>query len=113
MPFSNRIVNEKFTSRQQILHKKRLKSVRSTIDNKRPLIPKAYKSKGCKKFRIEKDRLGEIKKNNRVLLRKMMFIDMEKSDLNPSMIHMTKCPSAFSLNRNTRMEALTKVTKEN
>jgi hypothetical protein len=68
------------------------------IDNRAPMIPEAFNTKGCKKFRMEEERLDQIKKNNRFLLKKMMGIEMIGTPISPSKILIPQGPSAYSLN---------------
>ena len=56
------------------------------IDNRPPYIPPTFGSKGCKKFKLEEDKLDEIKKNNRFLLKKMMNIDFDGTPISPGKI---------------------------
>jgi len=68
------------------MHKRRLQSVKSLIDNWAPYIPQSFNTKGCKKYKIEEEKLDEIKKNNWFLLKKMMNIDFDGTPVSPTRI---------------------------
>ena len=59
------------------------------------------------------DKVSEIQKENRILLKKMLTIDLKPSTHNPQKIKMVATPSAYSLNRAQRIKELTRVTQEN
>jgi len=59
------------------------------------------------------DRVNAIQKENRILLKKMLTIDLKPGKYNPQRIKMFPAPSSYSLNRNKRIRELTRVTQEN
>ena len=59
------------------------------------------------------DKYQEIQNENRILLKKMLAIDIHPSNLNPSQIQLISAPSAYSLNRQQRIKELSRVTEEN
>lgn len=59
------------------------------------------------------DKVTEIQKENRILLKKMLTIDLKPSKHNPQKIKMFPTPSSYSLNRQQRIRELTRVTQEN
>ncbi|CAI2370710.1 unnamed protein product [Moneuplotes crassus] len=59
------------------------------------------------------DRVNAIQKENRILLKKMLTIDLKPGKYNPQRIKMYTTPSSYSLNRNKRIRELTRVTHEN
>jgi DNA polymerase II large subunit len=59
------------------------------------------------------DKVSEIQRENRILLKKMLTIDLKPSKHNPQKIKMFPTPSAYSLNRAQRIRELTRVTQEN
>jgi hypothetical protein len=59
------------------------------------------------------DKVTEIQKENRILLKKMLTIDLKPTPHNPQKIKMIPTPSAFSLNRGQRIAELTRVTQQN
>ena len=113
MAFSNRIIEDRFDIKKQRMHWWRIRTVKSMIDNRQPKRPKCFNSKGCKKFRLEKDYLQEVKWQNKVLLKKMLSIDIAGENHHPDRMQLPKCPSAYSLNWEYRLRELTWVTSEN
>lgn len=59
------------------------------------------------------DKVSEIQKENRILLKKMLTIDLKPTKHNPQKIKIANTPSAYSLNRAQRIRELTRVTQEN
>jgi hypothetical protein len=59
------------------------------------------------------DKVNEIQKENRILLKKMLTIDLKPTKHNPVKINMIPTPSSYSLNRAQRIRELTRVTQEN
>jgi hypothetical protein len=59
------------------------------------------------------DKVNEIQKENRILLKKMLTIDLKPTKHNPVKINMVPTPSSYSLNRAQRIRELTRVTQEN
>jgi|JI10StandDraft_1071094.scaffolds.fasta_scaffold376504_1 hypothetical protein len=59
------------------------------------------------------EKVSEIQKENRILLKKMLTIDLKQTCNNPQRIKMLNTPSAYSLNRGQRIKELTRVTQEN
>lgn len=55
----------------------------------------------------------EMQNENRVLLKKMLSIDMKPSNLNPQKITIRQTPSSQSLNRLARLKELIRVNQEN
>lgn len=51
----------------------------------------------------------EMQNENRILLKKMLSIDMKPSVLNPSQIQLKNTPSSQSLNRISRLKELIRV----
>ena len=60
-----------------------------------------------------KERADEIKRKTRMLLKKMLTIDLSKSSHNPGSIHLAYAPSAYSLNKIFRVQELSRVTAQN
>jgi hypothetical protein len=91
-------------------HRDKLARIKPSIDNKPPRIPQHIAAK-AKRQRMLKDRNTEIQEHNRLLLKKMLQIDLKPSPLNPSAI--THCHSQPSLNRNFRIRELKKIADAN
>ena len=88
--------------------------MRGTIDKKKlkpkkvkHLLPTNAKQPGTKKEQIIFDKFQEIQRENRILLKKMLTIDMKGSELNPRQFRPIAGPAAYSLNRGKRVETLT------
>lgn len=113
LPTINRLVGEREKVREHELHYKRLRNIKSNIDNKCPKKPTHLKARGGKKEQILVDKVTEIQKENRILLKKMLTIDLKPTNHNPQKIKVIPTPSAFSLNRGQRIRELTRVTQEN
>ena len=83
--------------------------MKSLLDNK---APKAYThlSNGTNaKTKQLMTKYLDMQNENRILLKKMLSIDMKPSILNPSQIHLKNTPSSQSLNRISRLKELIKV----
>jgi hypothetical protein len=55
----------------------------------------------------------EVQNENRILLKKMLSIDLKPSNLNPAKISLKHIPSTTSLNRVSRLRELVRVNEEN
>jgi hypothetical protein len=55
----------------------------------------------------------ETQNENRILLKKMLSIDLKPSNLNPQSIFLKQTPSSSSLNRVSRLRELVRVNEEN
>ena len=58
-------------------------------------------------------RTMEIDNENRVLLEKMMKIDMNPTKHHPKEVEPTKAPSSLSMNRLVRLKELVRVSNDN
>lgn len=54
-----------------------------------------------------------MQNENRILLKKMLQIDLKPSSLNPNKINLKQTPSSSSLNRVSRLKELMRVNEEN
>ena len=113
LPTINKLVNERERVREHELHYRRLRNIKSNIDNKKPKPPCPLKLKGGKKEQNIVDKVNEIQKENRILLKKMLTIDLKPTKHNPQKIKVVPTPSSYSLNRAQRIRELTRVTQEN
>jgi hypothetical protein len=91
-------------------HHKKIKTMKTRVDNRPPLIPQHLQSK-AKRRRLMEDRNTEIQEHNRMLLKKMLQIDLKPSPLNPASIAQT--PLKVSLNRNFRTREAKKIADAN
>jgi hypothetical protein len=90
------------------MHKKKLKSMKPSIDNKPPRVHRHLK-RNKKKEQMQEERFAQIERDNRILLSKMSEI-MQRNTLdnvNDSMRY------AKSLNRESRKKELQRITAEN
>jgi hypothetical protein len=74
---SNRIIGEREKIKEHIMHIQRLRSIKPSIDMKKPPRP-THVMNNYKKEMLQMERLSEIQYQNRVLLRKMLQIDLSK-----------------------------------
>lgn len=113
LPTINRLVSEREKVREHELHYKRLRNIKSNIDNRKPKVPSHIKTRGGKKEQLIVEKVNEIQRENRILLKKMLTIDLKPTKHNPGKIKMAPTPSSYSLNRAQRIRELTRVTQEN
>ncbi|EQC39829.1 hypothetical protein SDRG_03249 [Saprolegnia diclina VS20] len=108
LPTLNKHTDSKFYSRCQSIHKKKLSTIKSCIDNSEPTRP-AHLRKNLKKEQMKEERYATIERENRILLEKMSFI-MQHDTLdnkNDSIKH------GHSLNKGQRKRDLQRITAEN
>ena len=72
---SNRIIGEREKVKEHIMHIQRLREIKPCIDMKKPPKP-THIATNYKKEMKNMERLSEIQFQNRVLLRKMLQIDL-------------------------------------
>ena len=75
---SNRIISDREQIKEHILHMQRLRNVKPQVDMRKPPKPTHVKN-NYKKELQKRERLQEIQYENRVLLRKMLQIDLKPS----------------------------------
>ena len=112
------ILERREKRREQLLHLQRPNAIKGTVDNRKPrrpkhLFPKKQGKPVGKKEQLIFERFQAIQKENRILLKKMLTIDMKNSDLHPRSFKPPSGPGAYSLNRGQRVENLTSVTQAN
>mmetsp|Transcript_3689 Transcript_3689/g.7888 ORF Transcript_3689/g.7888 Transcript_3689/m.7888 type:complete len:211 (-) Transcript_3689:1562-2194(-) len=91
-------------------HRERMRAMRASVDTRPPKIPQRPQSK-TKRQRMVQDRNSEIQEHNRMLLKKMLSIDLKPSPLNP--ISITQNPAKPSLNSNFRNREMRKIADAN
>jgi len=74
---SNRLIGEREKVKEHIMHVQRLRSVKPSIDMRGPEKP-VHLANNFKREMKNMERLSEIQYQNRVLLRKMLHIDLKK-----------------------------------
>eukprot|EP00347_Sterkiella_histriomuscorum_P002124 403369378 len=95
------------------LHQSRLRSIRSMLDTKAPKQFNHLQGGTNAKTKQLMSKYIEVQNENRVLLKKMLSIDMKPSILNPQKIVLQQAPSSQSLNRISRLKELIRVNQEN
>ena len=94
------------------LHKQRLWTVKSTLDNGAPK-KHSFIRKNLKKRQMLRDTKAEIQRRNNLLLDKLFTIDTKPSGLHPYNLQNNRPPSAYSLNRHNREKELDRIDREN
>lgn len=104
----NRASRERDRRRNQELHQRRLRNIRSTLDNKPPKRHNHLR-RNHKKKQMMQERFAKIERENQLLLEKMSFI-MQHDTLD------NKCKAAKytrSLNKDRRKKELKRISEEN
>ncbi len=91
----------------------RLKSMKSMLDTKAPKQFNHLQGGTNTKTKQLMSKYLEMQNENRVLLKKMLSIDMRPSNLNPVKIVIQQTPASQSLNRLSRLKELIRVNQEN
>ena len=116
---SNRACAERITLRRDRLHKEKLRSVKSSIDNS---APKTLRGKSQRRRRRtnpskmtkKKERNNRIQRENDILIRRILDVDKKHQKLRKSEFYLdSKHMKLRSLNRRTRNEKLRRVTRDN
>ncbi|CAG9329316.1 unnamed protein product [Blepharisma stoltei] len=109
---ANKRCTDREILREHMLHQIKIRNMRPRIDN---LPPKAmpHLQSRAKQERIKNDRGAVIDQQNKLLLQKMLEIDMKPSTLTPHSLLSKTAPQNLSLNKNSRVIELTKITDEN
>ncbi|KAJ3318899.1 hypothetical protein HDV06_006951 [Boothiomyces sp. JEL0866] len=108
-PCVNKLLDMKWDRTLRIMHLKKLKAVKSNVDNKAP-TPLRHLSYKLKKIQMENDRQAEIYRNNRILLERMsaiMYLEAHDPE-----IHQTKYPQICT-NAGTRAREQIRISIEN
>eukprot|EP00164_Ancoracysta_twista_P003069 GFYU01004093.1.p1 GENE.GFYU01004093.1~~GFYU01004093.1.p1 ORF type:complete len:491 (-),score=140.47 GFYU01004093.1:155-1627(-) len=107
IPVANRICAEKWKERDRKLHKKRLRDMKSEVDNAPPPLY-IHLVQNLKKAQIEEDRYVQIERQNRLLLEKMAHIMHKRSS------YVVEEPKyRRSLNAEHRRRELIRISSEN
>ena len=104
----NKISSERHRRKLQRNHRRKLRNIRSTIDNKPPKRH-THLRKNKKKKQMMQERFAKIERENQLLLKKMSYI-MRHDTLD------NKCKAArytHSLNKGLRKKELKKISEEN
>ena len=95
------------------LHLSRLRNMKSLLDNRTPKQFNHLANGTNAKSKQLMSKYIEQQNENRILLKKMLSIDLKPSILNPSQILLKNTPSSQSLNRISRLKELIRVNQEN
>ncbi|KAH7479835.1 hypothetical protein PRIC1_008612 [Phytophthora ramorum] len=108
IPTLNKHTDSKYYQRCQEIHRTKLYSIKSAIDNSEPHRP-THLRKNLKKEQLKEERYAEIERENRILLEKMSTIMQGDSldNKNQSIAY------GHSLNKGLRKRELQKITSEN
>ncbi|GMI55514.1 hypothetical protein ScalyP_jg7841 [Parmales sp. scaly parma] len=109
MPVQNKACNARYIKTCQEMHKKKLRDMKCSIDNKMPATASHFKT-NAKKNAIMEERFATIERENRMLLEKMSYIMRFKGGIdnkNDSLQY------GRSLNKDCRKRELQKITKQN
>mmetsp|Transcript_4366 Transcript_4366/g.4126 ORF Transcript_4366/g.4126 Transcript_4366/m.4126 type:complete len:120 (+) Transcript_4366:3-362(+) len=111
---ASRLLYDQEKIKEHELHITRLKTVKSAVDTKAPPIFNHLQVQNKKKTKHLLTKYIDQQNENRILLKKMMYIDLKPSTLNPQRIFYSKqTPSSTSLNRVQRLRELVRVNEEN
>ncbi|KAJ3310573.1 hypothetical protein HDV04_004916 [Boothiomyces sp. JEL0838] len=108
-PCVNKLLDMKWDQNLRTMHLKKLKGIKSNIDNKPPKQLPHLEHK-LKKIQMENDRQAEIYRNNKILLERMsaiMYLEAHDPD-----IHQTKYPQICT-NATIRAREQTRISIEN
>lgn len=106
---SSKLLTEWELQREHQQHQLKLMEIQPRIDT-RPPRPMSHLTSKARKKRIQKDRNEVIHRENQLLLRKMIEIDMKPSQISTAM---GRNQGTGSLNRFVRVSELKKISKEN
>lgn len=109
---ANKRCTDREIFREHMIHQIKVRNIRARVDN---LPPKAmpHLQSRAKQERIKNDRGSLIDQQNKLLLQKMLEIDMKPSALTPQSQMSRTQPFNNSLNKMSRITELTKITGEN
>ena len=116
---SNRACADRITLRRDRLHKEKLRSVKSSIDNAAPKTLKKGRKQRMRRRNLnetkkKKERNDRIQRENNILIRRILDVDKKHQKLRKSEFYLdSKHMRLRSLNRRTRNEKLRRVTKDN
>ena len=106
----SKLCRERELQREHFLHQVKLMHIKSRVDTKPPR-PMSHLENKARRIRMEMDKNESIRKDNQLLLKKMIEIDEKPSSAVPG--HSRPLPVSLSLNRRVRINELTKISREN
>lgn len=109
IPTLNKHTDTKYYQKCQEIHRKKLLSIKSTINNSEP-HRSVHFGRNLKKEQLKEERYAEIDRENRILLEKMeQIMQNETGEFKPS----SSVRYGHSLNKDLRKRQLHKITQEN
>mmetsp|Transcript_21634 Transcript_21634/g.66223 ORF Transcript_21634/g.66223 Transcript_21634/m.66223 type:complete len:176 (+) Transcript_21634:597-1124(+) len=124
MPVGNKACHERYIKKMQENHKRKLRNMKCSIDNKPPTTQRHLK-RNAKKEALLEERYASIERENRLLLEKMSYI-MKRNEstrmqgaatvavgANSTSMRAQRAQGHTSLNRESRKRQLQKITNEN
>ena len=106
-PSVNPLVTQRYIRNRQRKHKKKLRHIKSTVDNKPPAHWQNRPTRNLKKEQMMEERYSTIERENRILLSKMSYIMQHNTLDNFNRL------KPKSLNREFRKRELIRITNEN
>ncbi|GLD94472.1 hypothetical protein PINS_up003083 [Pythium insidiosum] len=108
LPTLNKHTDSRYYQKCQEIHRQKLHTIKSSIDNSEPHRP-LHLRKNLKKEQLKEERYAEIERENRILLEKMSHIMQSETldNKNQSLAY------SHSLNKEQRKRELQKITAEN
>ena len=106
---SSKLVTERELQREHQQHQRKLYGIQPRIDT-RPPKPMSHLTSKARKRRMQHDRNEVIHRENQMLLRKMIEIDMKPSSVAAAI---KQTHASGSLNRFVRISELKKISREN
>lgn len=106
----SKLCQERELQREHFQHQLKLMHMKARVDN-RPPRPMSHLENKARRIRMEQDKNESIRKDNQLLLKKMIEIDQKPSSAVASSTR--KLPTTASLNRRVRIQELTKISREN
>eukprot|EP00744_Colponema_vietnamica_P005836 GILI01008510.1.p1 GENE.GILI01008510.1~~GILI01008510.1.p1 ORF type:complete len:214 (+),score=75.86 GILI01008510.1:51-644(+) len=102
-----RILAEKLEQDALAKHMQKINSVKPSVDNNNPAASRPMRMNG-KRAQLEQERCAAIQRDNKILLQKMLAIDLK-----PPSIAVPSSPPKKSLHKSARTKELAKITLEN
>jgi len=106
----SKLCQERELQREHFQHQVKLLHMKARVDTKPPR-PMSHLENKARRIRMEQDKSDSIRKDNQLLLKKMIEIDQKPSSAVP--LPIKKLPTSTSLNRRVRIQELTKISREN
>eukprot|EP00055_Hartaetosiga_balthica_P009310 m.36729 g.36729 ORF g.36729 m.36729 type:complete len:589 (+) comp6695_c0_seq2:108-1874(+) len=106
-PAASRMLAKRWDSKAYDMHRKKLRSIKPTVDTRPPKTYMHLQLK-LKKLQIEEERLANIERDNRLLLEKMSHIMRTRGRVDNANDYKHK-----SLNKTKRQQELLRITHEN